>query len=103
MLELPCAPDTCRSVCQQDTFRMWNGTNAHERSRTVPSARQVQAAPQSPRTAGGVAMALSNGVVYMDHAATTPTDPDVLARMLPYFTEHFGNPSSIYTLGRDSA
>ena len=38
--------------------------------------------------------------VYLDHAATTPTDPRVVAAMLPYFGECFGNPSSIYRLGR---
>jgi cysteine desulfurase len=38
----------------------------------------------------------------MDHAATTPVDPAVLAAMLPYFIDHFGNPSSIYRLGRQS-
>jgi cysteine desulfurase len=32
--------------------------------------------------------------VYLDHHATTPVDPRVLAAMLPYFTEHFGNPAS---------
>ena len=30
-------------------------------------------------------MALDNGVIYLDHAATTPTRPEVVARMLPYF------------------
>jgi cysteine desulfurase len=40
--------------------------------------------------------------VYLDHAATTPLDPDVLAVMLPYFTERYGNPSSIYQLGQES-
>jgi cysteine desulfurase len=38
--------------------------------------------------------------VYLDHAATTPLDPRVLEAMLPYLTEHHGNPSSIYTSGR---
>src|SRR5579863_1938073 len=47
-------------------------------------------------------MALPDGVIYMDHAATTPVDPAVLDRMLPYFSELFGNASSVYTLGRKS-
>ena len=40
--------------------------------------------------------------VYMDHAATTPTDPQVLKAMTPYFTEVYGNPSSVYSLSRGS-
>ncbi len=40
--------------------------------------------------------------VYMDHSATTPVDPEVREAMLPYFTEKFGNPSSLYTLGREA-
>lgn len=40
--------------------------------------------------------------VYMDHAATTYTKPEVLEAMMPYFTEQFGNASSIYTFGRRS-
>ncbi|MGE5677051.1 MAG: cysteine desulfurase NifS [Pseudomonadota bacterium] len=39
--------------------------------------------------------------VYMDHAATTYTRKEVLDEMLPYFTEYFGNPSSIHKFGRD--
>ncbi len=41
-------------------------------------------------------------IVYMDHAATTPVDPRVLEAMLPYFSEKFGNASSIYSLGREA-
>ena len=36
-------------------------------------------------------------LIYMDHAATTATHPEVVSAMLPYFTESFGNPSSVYT------
>lgn len=41
-------------------------------------------------------------VIYMDHAATTPTDPQVVKAMLPYFTEKFGNPSTLYSVGREA-
>lgn len=40
--------------------------------------------------------------IYLDHAATTPVDPDVLRIMAPWFTRNFGNPSSIYQLGQQS-
>lgn len=40
--------------------------------------------------------------IYLDNAATTPLDPSVLEAMMPYLTSHFGNPSSIYSYGRES-
>jgi cysteine desulfurase len=40
--------------------------------------------------------------IYFDNAATTPLDPQVLEVMMPYLTEKFGNPSSIYSYGRES-
>lgn len=39
---------------------------------------------------------------YFDYAATTPMDPEVLEEMTPYFIENFGNPSSIYSYGREA-
>ncbi len=40
---------------------------------------------------------MDNKIIYLDHAATTALDPGVLEEMLPYFSEKFGNPSSVYT------
>ena len=40
--------------------------------------------------------------IYFDNAATTPIDPLVLEAMMPYLTDKFGNPSSIYSYGRES-
>ena len=40
--------------------------------------------------------------IYFDNAATTPLDKEVLEAMLPYLTTHFGNPSTIYSYGRES-
>lgn len=41
-------------------------------------------------------------MIYMDHAATTPARPEVVAAMLPYFSEKFGNASSLYALAQES-
>ncbi len=38
--------------------------------------------------------------IYLDHAATTAARPEVVDAMLPYFTENFGNPSSVYTFSQ---
>ena len=43
-----------------------------------------------------------NRRVYLDHNASTPVHPEVLQAMLPYFSERFGNPSSVHGFGRES-
>ncbi|MBH0168742.1 cysteine desulfurase family protein [Fictibacillus sp. 18YEL24] len=40
--------------------------------------------------------------VYLDHAATSPVHPEVIEEMIPFLTEHFGNPSSIHQFGRQT-
>jgi len=41
-------------------------------------------------------------IVYMDHAATTYAAPEVVEAMFPYFSEKFGNPSSVYSIGQEN-
>src|SRR5712691_11417646 len=43
-----------------------------------------------------------NRRVYLDHNASTPVHPEVLQAMLPYFSERYGNPSSVHGFGRES-
>jgi len=45
---------------------------------------------------------MSDRRIYMDNAATTATRPEVLEAMMPFFTQHYGNPSSIHAFGRDA-
>lgn len=45
---------------------------------------------------------MTNLPIYLDHNATTPIDPEVAQAMLPYLTEHFGNPSSAHWYGRQT-
>jgi len=43
-----------------------------------------------------------DGTVYLDHAGTTPMDPRVLEVMMPYFSQLYGNPSSIHSVGQEA-
>jgi cysteine desulfurase len=43
---------------------------------------------------------IQNHLIYLDYAATTPVDPRVMQVMLPYFSETFGNPSSVHQFGQ---
>ncbi|NLL05055.1 MAG: cysteine desulfurase NifS [Clostridiaceae bacterium] len=45
---------------------------------------------------------MENKMIYFDHAATTPVKPEVVEEMMPYYTNKFGNASSIYSIGRES-
>ena len=47
-------------------------------------------------------MTTTDKLIYMDHASTTPVKREVLEAMFPYFTETFGNPSSIYSLAQEA-
>lgn len=42
-------------------------------------------------------------MIYLDNASTTPTDPDILEAILPYFNENFGNPQSQHAAGRKAS
>ena len=50
----------------------------------------------------GVSVTFGDKTIYMDNSATTPARKEVVEEMIPYLTENFGNPSSIYEIGKIS-
>jgi cysteine desulfurase len=54
------------------------------------------------RNCDGESVTVENKAIYMDNSATTPVRKEVVEEMLPYMTENFGNPSSIYEIGKIS-
>ena len=65
-------------------------------SRSVPRAGEPAL---SHAGAGRYSPAVSRPPLYLDYSATTPVRPEVLAAMLPYFSEKFANPSSVHAAG----
>lgn len=57
--------------------------------------------PASPPPSGKGFCSMSNPMIYMDHAATTPMDPEVWKAMVPYLQQSYGNPSSVYSFARE--
>jgi cysteine desulfurase len=43
---------------------------------------------------------MENKQIYLDHGASTPVNPEIIEAMLPYWTEHYGNPSSVHRFGQ---
>lgn len=73
------------------------GKHAHGRLEAAAQSSTCAAAAASSRRP--VATAAATRTIYLDHNATTPLDPEVLAAMLPFLKDKYGNPSSIHSVG----
>ena len=54
------------------------------------------------RNIDNIVRSVINNGVYADYAATTPVKPEVIEAMMDIYQSHYGNPSSIHTVGRDA-
>ena len=67
----------------------WDSDPPSHRSRWIPKLRYNRLVTRNKR-------------IYLDHSATTPLDPRVLEAMLPYLSDHWGNPSSLYVEAQEA-
>ena len=88
-----------RFVCTRWHLHVTNGSGRRPPVKTITSRCRARREGVTSDAEAGPGYHRSMAI-YLDHAATTPLRPEVLEAMLPYLTEHQGNPSSIHASGR---
>ena len=86
---------SCKSADSCVSKYVWKRIN-ESISRTVDEIMLDQLVEESRKRQRNYRRQEMNKLIYLDNAATTKTSPEVVTAMLPYFTEHYGNPSSVY-------